>query len=459
LPETFKDAIKVCRHLSIHKAQDQDSGVYPVEYLWIDSLCIIQDNGDFAAESVKMYDYYGNAFITILGTSSQASDKGFLNIPHYWFSPQAMTLASSVREVRRAEDHEANWHGANTPLYGDGSSESLKVRHPTFDRGWIFQENGLARRTIHFTNLGVIYECRHPNINFRLRAENTALLRGTKDNFNRIQIRPHNSAAAYSMWHKCVEKYFPLSLGHESDRLLAIGGIAQRISQSLEDSLEPDVYLAGLWGRNIAAELCWRLDRDDGYLLAPVSTNQASSRDIHLEDYVAPSWSWASVRGSRLHITSTSRYFESMVNLETYDLAAKEGYLADEKGCFGKIQRCSITLVAPKREMRINWTTNGNPHPGSIMATGLPGEVAEPQLRVFIDTATLHFSTGHEANVHCILVGRDDTKMHGLVLTNALGSKGTFARVGYFRTDDLWEMDRQGQTFVETFEKTTVTII
>lgn len=184
----------------------------------------------------------------------------------------------------------------------------------------------------------------------------------------------------------CVEKYFPLSFGHESDRLIAIGGLAQRIRQSLDDSLGPDAYLAGLWGRNIAADLYWRLDRNDGYLPATVSTNPASSRDVYSKDYIAPSWSWASVRGSRLYITSTSRYFESMVDLKTYDLAAKDG-------CFGKIQRCSITLIAPKREMRLRWITNHDPLLGLIVAMDLQGGAAERPLTVFIDTA-LNISTG-----------------------------------------------------------------
>lgn len=133
-----------------------------------------------------MCAYYGNAFITILGISSEGSDKEFLEILKYRFSPRAMTIAGSNREVRRAEDYEANWHGANMLLYNGESSESLEACYPTFNRGWIFQENSLVRRTIYFTKLGVIYECRHPNINLRLRAENTALLRGIKDNFSRI---------------------------------------------------------------------------------------------------------------------------------------------------------------------------------------------------------------------------------------------------------------------------------
>lgn len=60
--------------------------------------------------------------------------------------------------------------------------------------------------------------------------------------------------------------------------------------------------------------------------------------------------------------------------------------------------------------------------------------------------------------MNCILVGRDDTTLHGLVLTNAV-TEGASARVGYFCTDNLWEMDRQGQTFVETFEKVEIIII
>jgi hypothetical protein len=53
LPQTIKDAITTTRALGI-------------QYLWVDALCIIQDSQeDWEAESKKMADVYGGAFLTI----------------------------------------------------------------------------------------------------------------------------------------------------------------------------------------------------------------------------------------------------------------------------------------------------------------------------------------------------------------------------------------------------------
>ncbi|KAK0713227.1 heterokaryon incompatibility protein-domain-containing protein, partial [Lasiosphaeria miniovina] len=56
LPKKFQDAIVFTRWLK-------------VRYLWIDSLCIIQDSGQDWLESVKMVDIYRNSFLTIASTS------------------------------------------------------------------------------------------------------------------------------------------------------------------------------------------------------------------------------------------------------------------------------------------------------------------------------------------------------------------------------------------------------
>lgn len=57
-------------------------------YLWIDSLCIIQDNiDDWVAESQQMCRVYENAFLTIYATSSPDCETGMWN------------LSSSPREI------------------------------------------------------------------------------------------------------------------------------------------------------------------------------------------------------------------------------------------------------------------------------------------------------------------------------------------------------------------------
>jgi hypothetical protein len=69
LPAMFKDAVRVTRMLGLR-------------YLWIDSLCIIQDQDsrhDWENESRKMHEYYRNGYATIGALDSKDSSAGFLN--------------------------------------------------------------------------------------------------------------------------------------------------------------------------------------------------------------------------------------------------------------------------------------------------------------------------------------------------------------------------------------------
>lgn len=64
LPTTFRDAIQVTKGLGIR-------------YLWIDSLCIIQDDDvDWKEESSKMASIYQNSFLTICATAAPDDEAG-----------------------------------------------------------------------------------------------------------------------------------------------------------------------------------------------------------------------------------------------------------------------------------------------------------------------------------------------------------------------------------------------
>lgn len=67
LPKNYQDAIIVCRSLDIR-------------YLWIDSLCIIQnDRIDWETESPRMAPYYKNAYITSIPAAATPCNDGFLD--------------------------------------------------------------------------------------------------------------------------------------------------------------------------------------------------------------------------------------------------------------------------------------------------------------------------------------------------------------------------------------------
>ncbi len=64
LTQTFRDAVFLTRQFNIR-------------YLWIDSLCILQDSRtDWETESAKMGDYYGSSWLTIAAGMSTDGLKG-----------------------------------------------------------------------------------------------------------------------------------------------------------------------------------------------------------------------------------------------------------------------------------------------------------------------------------------------------------------------------------------------
>jgi hypothetical protein len=79
-----------------------------------------------------------------------------------------------------------------------------------------------------------------------------------------------------------VREYSRLDLTHESDRLVALAGLAEAINRKRKG----DVYLAGLWKNTLVWDLLW-------------SAHGEESR--RLGRAVAPTWSWASVTGGILY--------------------------------------------------------------------------------------------------------------------------------------------------------------
>lgn len=131
LPKTFQDAITITRSLG-------------VPFLWIDSLCIVQDDPeDWETQSKQMEDVYNFAYCTIAAACARGTTHGFLQ-PR---TPRDfVTLKHNTRDafyICKAIDN-----------FGADVEEGELSR-----RGWILQERALSRRTIHFTDTQVYWEC------------------------------------------------------------------------------------------------------------------------------------------------------------------------------------------------------------------------------------------------------------------------------------------------------------
>jgi hypothetical protein len=132
LPQMFQDAVITTRELGL-------------EYLWIDSICIIQgEGGDFDQEAKRMEDVFSSAFCVVAASSAHGQDDGFLNRP---------------RKQRQCLTFE---YEGLPPLYiarfmDDFNKDVLES--PLSKRGWVLQERALARRTIYFTDNQTYWEC------------------------------------------------------------------------------------------------------------------------------------------------------------------------------------------------------------------------------------------------------------------------------------------------------------
>jgi hypothetical protein len=131
LPKTFQDAVRITRGLKI-------------QFLWIDSLCIIQDNpSDWETESERMEDVFSSAYCTIAASSANSSVDGFLGARK---QRECVTLSS------------AKFGTLYVCKAIDNFQEDVE-RSELNKRGWVLQERALSRRTIHFTTTQVYWEC------------------------------------------------------------------------------------------------------------------------------------------------------------------------------------------------------------------------------------------------------------------------------------------------------------
>lgn len=131
LPLTFQHAVAITRDLG-------------VEYLWIDSICIIQgEDGDFKYEASRMEDVFSNAYCVLAACSALGQHDGFLKERH---QRQSLLLQQS----------------GNPPVFvcefiDDFHHDVLESNLSR--RGWVLQERALARRTIYFTDKQTYWEC------------------------------------------------------------------------------------------------------------------------------------------------------------------------------------------------------------------------------------------------------------------------------------------------------------
>jgi len=132
LPATFSHAVSVTRALEY-------------QYLWIDSICLVQDDPvSLAAEIKDMELVFSSASCVIAASCSAGQRDGFL-----W--PRANRMCVAIERPR-----------SSFPMYVCDAIDDFEgdvLGSVLSSRGWVLQERALARRTIFFTENQTYFEC------------------------------------------------------------------------------------------------------------------------------------------------------------------------------------------------------------------------------------------------------------------------------------------------------------
>ena len=257
LPKTFSDAVGVTRELK-------------KRYLWIDSLCIIQDdNRDWQMEGLRMNEIYGNAYLTIAASGSGGPDKGlFSESPHHRLRDFSFTLSGEhfVMKVRRKVQH-------------FNSVDAF----PLLRRGWVFQERVLSRRVLHFGPQELVWECME-----REECECGRVDEGIDWDSNTPKKSLFLFQNSIFLWNRIASAYSSLDLTKENDILPALAGVMKKHMPAADVR-----YLAGLWGGEyLLFGLFWYAKEKTGLFPG----NYRSGLKPRPSPCRAPSWSWASVK-------------------------------------------------------------------------------------------------------------------------------------------------------------------
>jgi hypothetical protein len=266
LSRTFQDALLVTIELGF-------------EYIWIDSLCIVQDDiGDWTREASLMGRVYKNASCNISASDFATGEEGFL-LPQRRLDPTPVII-----------DENGGFSGdtcsQDDVVYGIVYQYPWEeiVRGSLFSRAWTLQEQLLvsllervrlmrtklvqASRALHFGKDQIFWECKRtlanevwpkgwmntafdlplhlstqPDMKWQFKFENVR----TDAVSVQFQIATHFEAdhsqtSTYAFWYSIVTDYSRRHITRASDRLPALAGIASKLENHLNDT-----YLYGLW--------------------------------------------------------------------------------------------------------------------------------------------------------------------------------------------------------------------
>ncbi|KAE8444137.1 hypothetical protein EG329_000825 [Mollisiaceae sp. DMI_Dod_QoI] len=501
LPKTFHHAIDFACRLG-------------VRYIWIDSLCILQDSTkDWLYQSAQMDQVYNNSLCNISATAARNSAEGLYvdrDSEQHWLDEVALNTdgvpgrplepkkkvhiqdiahllqnANSTNSDHFKKPRQVSSAGRSRLKVADAPKKVTKYtvldldfwemtvdQAPVNRRGWVLQERLIAPRVLHFCHDQIAWECWEKDA-IESRADGMQLLqlkggsivdrssfkgmvpsvdgkalrharlgRGRLKNGKFIDIDAHMENAVpsvycFEVWKRVVETYSKMRLTKATDKLIALAGIAKIMSRRILNGRDED-YVAGMWRDNLESQLLWRVDPAVG----KDGTYDYHSERPGMEEYRAPSFSWAAIDSERgINYADVTDFGHDVkkdlfIKIETVILKYKTedrfgmltaGGFLELKGTLKKVIIVDSTMTSSPRRgyTRYHW---------QLIRCGQVLE--EPYKMIYLDAPSSDHKhiVGPNRGIYCLPVCRDRAiepkELMCLLLQSVGGVPNTFKRIG-----------------------------
>jgi hypothetical protein len=314
LPPVFQDAITIIRKLGYR-------------YLWIDSLCILQDSvDDWNAESAKMDQYYTGSSLNIIAAAAKDPTYGIFD------------SADLLRDKVRYEN--SRW------------GNYIERQNFVEKRAWTLQEEILPPRSILYTGSAIYWLCNDESCTEICPAQPETRgiclhsMSKTKLLFNlpvrwdkRYQhVLPQEgneedkeNEQFFYWWYEILNSYLDRELSLDRDRLPGIAGLAKEFARRTNAQ-----YLCGLWREDFINGLCWI----------------GHGARIKSPECLGPTWSWATLDALNGHDLLYDRYLGGrlLVNENTAEIVDVQ-VMNEAQDPYGQVKEAVVVLEGPSRKL------------------------------------------------------------------------------------------------------------
>ncbi|KKZ60194.1 hypothetical protein EMCG_05116 [[Emmonsia] crescens] len=267
MPRTIEDAIALCLQMG-------------QRYLWVDRLCIIQDDGGDKKNQIEaMDDIFSSAQIVLIAAYGDSMDFGIPGVSHL------------RRKVVQHSEHVLGLRITN--IVREVDDDPLTVWDT---RGWTYQEAVLSRRRLYFTNTRTLFECERSVCH-----EDQFNGERSRDELISSRLIVSDDVSPFRSFARHLRHYTSRKLTYRSDAYEALYGISKSLYKNKNSGTDTMMMINGLprvdfdrallWYANIGKNPIMRLETAQGAIL--------------------PTWSWSSIMGlaeDQVHYQATGFY-------------------------------------------------------------------------------------------------------------------------------------------------------